>query len=232
MRKGRSKPKAILAWSSGKDSAYALHVARSSGEFEIVGLLTTVTDAYARVSMHGVREEILDLQAERAGLPLIKVRIPTPCPNEVYEAAMDDGLRPLREGGVRHAIFGDLFLQDIRAWREERLARSGMTGVFPLWGRDTAVLAHSMLADGMEARIVCLDPNRLDRALAGHAFDEEFLGLLPEDVDPCGENGEFHTVATAGPMFSHAIDAVNGAVIEREGFVFADVLVNHNKGKA
>ena len=141
MADGQTKPKAILAWSSGKDSAYALHLARASGRFDIQALLTTVTDDYHRVSMHGVREEILDLQAQRVGLPLIKVRIPAPCPNETYEAAMAAALGPLREGGLSHVLFGDLFLEDIRAWREERLARMGLKGVFPLWRRDTARLA-------------------------------------------------------------------------------------------
>jgi uncharacterized protein (TIGR00290 family) len=227
MEEAQTKPKAILAWSSGKDSAYALHVARASGEFEIGALLTTVTEDYARVSMHGVREEILDLQAQRAGLPLIKVRIPAPCPNETYEAAMAAALGPLCDQGVSHVIFGDLFLEDLRVWREERLARMGLTGVFPLWGRDTARLARDMVADGLEARIVCLDPKRLNPCFAGHGFNEELLDKLPGDVDPCGENGEFHTLTTAGPMFSHAIRAENGVVVEREGFVFADVLVNH-----
>ncbi len=229
MGDGQTKPKAVLAWSSGKDSAYALHVARASGGFDIRALLTTVTEAYNRVSMHGVREEILDLQAQRTGLPLIKVRIPAPCPNETYEAAMAAALRPLRDGGVSHVLFGDLFLEDIRAWREERLARMGLRGVFPLWRRETARLARDMLADGLEARIVCLDPKRLDPCFAGCAFDGELLARLPGDVDPCGENGEFHTLVTAGPMFSHPIGAETGAVVERDGFVFADVFVNHKR---
>jgi uncharacterized protein (TIGR00290 family) len=227
MGDGQKKPKAILAWSSGKDSAYALYLARNSGEFDIGALLTTVTEDYGRVSMHGVREEILDLQAQRTGLPLIKVRIPALCPNETYEAAMAEALHPLCEQGVSHVLFGDLFLEDLRVWREERLARMGLNGVFPLWQRETAQLARAMLADGLEARIVCLDPKRLDPCFAGHAFDRKFLDNLPGDVDPCGENGEFHTLATAGPMFSHPIRAENGGVVEREGFVFADVLVNH-----
>ena len=228
MAEAQAKPKSILAWSSGKDSAYALHVARASGKFDIQALLTTVTDNYNRVSMHGVREDILDLQAQRVGLPLIKVRIPAPCPNETYEAAMADALRPLREGGVSHVLFGDLFLEDIRAWREERLAQAGLTGVFPLWRRDTARLARDMLADGMEARIVCVDPKQLDPSFAGRAFDGDLLDRLPADVDPCGENGEFHTLATAGPMFSQPIIAQAGKVVEREGFVFADFLVNQD----
>lgn len=232
MADGKTKPKAILAWSSGKDSAYALHLARASGRFDIQALLTTVTDDYHRVSMHGVREDILDLQAQRVGLALIKVRIPAPCPNETYEAAMAAALGPLREGGLSHVLFGDLFLEDIRAWREERLARMGLKGVFPLWRRDTARLARAMLADGLKARIVCLDPRRLARCFAGRAFDEELLARLPRDVDPCGENGEFHTLITEGPMFSHPIDVAPGVVVERDGFIFADFIVNHDRQNA
>jgi uncharacterized protein (TIGR00290 family) len=218
-----SKPKAILAWSSGKDSAYALHVARCEGTFDIVGLLTTVTDAFARVSMHGVREDILDLQAQRAGLPVVKVRIPAPCPNEIYESAMAAALEPLRDDGVSHVIFGDLFLADLRQWREERLAEIGLIGVFPLWQRDTHDLAREMLADGLEARIICLDPSKLDPNFSGRAFDEDFLKDLPDGIDPCGENGEFHTLTTGGPMFTSPIATKPGEVVEREGFIFADV---------
>ena len=216
-------PKAILAWSSGKDSAYALHVARQSQRFDIVRLLTTVTDAYGRVSMHGVREDILDLQALRAGLPVTKVRIPAPCPNEVYETAMNEALIPLRDQGVSHVIFGDLFLADLSRWREERLAEVGLEGVFPLWGPDTDKLAREMLAAGLKARVVCLDPKKLDASFAGRAYDVRFLEDLPDDVDPCGENGEFHTLATAGPMFSAPIATKAGEVVERDGFIFADV---------
>ena len=223
MRESEAKSKAILAWSSGKDSAYALHVVRRSGKFEVVALLTTVTDPFARVSMHGVREDILDLQAARTGLPLIKVRIPAPCANEIYESAMADSLEPLRDEGVTHVIFGDLFLADIRDWRIQQLAKVGLEGVFPLWKKDTGMLAREMLADGLEARIVCLDPAKLDPGFAGRAFDASFLEALPDQVDPCGENGEFHTLATAGPMFSAPIIAETGEVMEREGFVFADV---------
>ncbi|MCZ6884895.1 MAG: adenine nucleotide alpha hydrolase [Alphaproteobacteria bacterium] len=223
MSQTEAKPKAILAWSSGKDSAYALHVVRREGLFDVIGLLTTVTHAYGRVSMHGVREDILDLQALRAGLGVTKVRIPAPCPNEIYETAMAQALQPHVDQGVSHVIFGDLFLADLRQWREERLAEIGLEGVFPLWRTDTGNLAREMLAAGLKARVVCLDPARLDRSFAGRAYDAGFLEDLPEDVDPCGENGEFHTLVTAGPMFSAAIDAETGEVVERDGFVFADV---------
>jgi uncharacterized protein (TIGR00290 family) len=218
------RPKALMVWSSGKDSAYALHVARQQGEVEIVGLLTTVTDAYERVSMHGVREALLEAQAERTGLPLTKVRIPAPCSNEIYEAKMADAMKAAKAQGITHVVFGDLFLADLRDWRIEKLAAVGMEAVFPLWLRDTAALARDMMADGMAARIVCLDPRKLDPALAGHAFDEALLAALPDGVDPCGENGEFHTVVTAGPMFSAPIPVTAGELVEREGFVFADVI--------
>lgn len=213
-----------MAWSSGKDSAYALHAVRQAGALDVVGLLTTVTDAYARVSMHGVRETILSAQAARVGLPLTTVRIPAPCPNEIYERAMAAALGDARARGVSHVVFGDLFLADLRAWRIARLAEVGMTAEFPLWRRDTAALAREMIAAGMEARIACLDPRRLDRSFAGRSFDDALLDALPPDVDPCGENGEFHTVVTAGPMFAAPIPTRLGEIVERDGFVFADVL--------
>ncbi len=218
------RPKAVVAWSSGKDSALATHVARQSSEVEVVGALTTVTDRYGRVSMHGVRETLLDLQMEALGLPCTKVRIPAPCPNEVYEREMARAMSELRRAGVSHVVFGDLFLRDIRAYREAQLARAGMHGVFPLWLRDTGELARDMLRSGLRALITCVDPRVLDREFAGRAFDESMLAELPAAVDPCGENGEFHTVVVDGPMFARSIPVEVGAVVERDGFVFADVL--------
>lgn len=217
------RPKAVLAWSSGKDSAYALHVVRSTHEYEIAGLLTTLTDAFTRVSMHGVREELLDRQVERVGLPCTKVWIPSPCPNEVYERAMGEATAALKASGVTHVVFGDLFLQDIRAYREAQLARAGMHAAFPLWGRDTAQLAREMIGDGLRAVVTCLDPRALDRSFAGRRFDAAMLDDLPASVDPCGENGEFHTVVTEGPIFASPIPVQVGTVVERDGFVFADV---------
>jgi uncharacterized protein (TIGR00290 family) len=218
------RPKAILSWSSGKDSAFALHETRKFGEVEIVGLLTTLTSSFGRVSMHGVREALLDRQAEAVGLPCWKVMIPSPCPNEVYEREMASTLAEVARDGVRHVVFGDLFLEDLRRYREDRLAQIGMSAVFPLWMRNTAVLAREMIAAGLEARITCVDPRKLDRSFAGRAFEPAFLEDLPSSVDPCGENGEFHTFAWAGPMFSRAIENTVGDVVERDGFVFADVL--------
>ena len=219
-------PKAVVAWSSGKDSAYALDVARRSGGVEIVGVLTTLTDAFDRVSMHGVREELLDLQIAGLGLPCTKVRIPAPCPNDVYERRMGAALAELRRSGVTHVVFGDLNLGDIRAYREAQLARVDMQCVFPLWLRDTAGLAREMLASGLRAVLTCVDPKALGRDFAGRAFDQALLDDLPEDVDPCGENGEFHTVVIAGPMLAAPLAVTVGPIVERDGFVFADVVPN------
>lgn len=222
---GDTQPaKAVVAWSSGKDSAWAFHLARRSSELEIVGTLTTLTDPYERVSMHGVREALLDQQTARLGVPNTKVRIPSPCPNETYEAQMAVAMETLGAQGVTHVVFGDLFLADIRAYREAQLARAGMTPVFPLWGLDTTELAHTMLAAGLRAHLTCVDPRAVDRAIAGREYNAELLRDLPEAVDPCGENGEFHTFVTAGPMFDSPIPVATGEVVERGGFVFADIM--------
>ena len=217
-------PDAFLFWSSGKDSAFALHEVRRLGLARIVGLLTTINEVYDRVAMHGVRRALLDRQIAALGLPCIQVPLPSPCPNEVYEARMVDATGRIKEQGIRHMIFGDLFLEDIRAYREERLAQAGMEGLFPLWKRDTAVLAREMIASGLVAHLVCVDPKQLDRRFAGRRYDSRLLDELPADVDPCGENGEFHTFASAGPMFAAPIPVQAGEVVEREGFVFADLL--------
>ena len=218
-----TRPKAVVSWSSGKDSAFALHEVRRAGALEVVGLLTTVTETYARVSMHGVRENILDAQARATGLPLHKVRIPYPCPNEVYERAMTRALDALRGDGVSRVVFGDLFLEDIRAYREEKLRGTGVEPVFPLWGRPTDRLAGEIIDAGVRAHIVALDPRKLPAHFAGRTFDRTLLADLPDTVDPCGERGEFHTCVTAGPMFSAPIPVVPGPVVERDGFVFADL---------
>jgi uncharacterized protein (TIGR00290 family) len=218
------RKRALVAWSSGKDSAYALHLARQDEGLDVRGLLTTVADAYERVAMHGVREALLDAQAASVGLPLVKVRIPSPCPNEDYEREMGKAMAQAGAAGIDHVVFGDLFLADIRAYREAQLARIGMTPVFPLWLRDTAALAREMIAAGMSAVLTCVDPKQLDRSFAGRRFDGALLAALPASVDPCGENGEFHTLVTAGPMFARPIGVRSGEVVERDGFVFADVL--------
>ncbi|HYM41141.1 MAG TPA: hypothetical protein VET46_00105 [Steroidobacteraceae bacterium] len=219
-------PKAFLSWSSGKDSAYALCEARRLGLADVAGVLTTLSEAYDRVAMHGVRASLLERQISALGLPSLKVMLPSPCPNEVYEARLASACAQLKGEGVRHIVFGDLYLEDIRAYRERQLAALGMSAIFPLWRRDTATLAREMIARGLEAHLVCVDPRRLDRSFAGRRFDAALLAALPPDVDPCGENGEFHTVVSAGPMFPAPIAVRVGEVVEREGFVFADVLTD------
>lgn len=216
--------KACVSWSSGKDSAFALWEARRDGELDIACLLTTVNETFSRVAMHGVREALLDRQVAALGIPCIKVAIPSPCPNDVYESRMREATARLEAEGITHMIFGDLFLEDVRAYREARLAEAGMTGVYPLWGRDTATLAQEMVDSGLVAHLTCIDPRRLDRSFAGRRFDAALLADLPAGVDPCGENGEFHTVVTAAPVFADAIDVVVGDVVARDGFVFADLI--------
>lgn len=218
------KPKAWLSWSSGKDSAWSLQVMRPRADLEIAALLTTVNEQYQRVAMHAVRESIVDAQSAATGLPLVKIAIPSPCPNEVYERAMAEAMSRASAEGVTRIVFGDLFLEDIRKYREDHLAKCGMTPVFPLWLRDTRDLANEMIESGLRAYLTCVDPRKLDASFAGRAFDKEFLADLPAQVDPCGENGEFHTCVVAGPMFGSPIDVSVGEIVEREGFVFADLM--------
>jgi uncharacterized protein (TIGR00290 family) len=217
------KPRAAISWSSGKDSAYALHEVRQAAKFEIVTALTTVTSAFGRVSMHGVREALLDQQMAALGLPCRKVPIPSPCSNETYERQMGEAVNELIDEGIEHIIFGDLFLADIREYREANLAKVGLKAEFPLWGRDTRSLAHDIVDVGIEATVVCIDPKKVARSLAGRPYDERFLQALPEGVDACGEHGEFHTVVTAAPFFEAPIRTQVGEIVERDGFVYADV---------
>jgi uncharacterized protein (TIGR00290 family) len=219
----RARMKAFVSWSSGKDSAFAFHEARKSG-IEIAGVLTTLNEVYDRVAMHGVRAELLDRQIAALDVPAIKVPIPSPCPNEVYEAKMDAACADIRTRGIRHIVFGDLFLEDIRAYRIEKLKPTGIEPIFPLWQRATAQLARDMIASGLVAHVTCLDPRKLPHGFAGRTFDESFLRDLPPGIDPCGENGEFHTVVTAGPMFAAPIPVRIGETVERDGFVFTDVV--------
>jgi uncharacterized protein (TIGR00290 family) len=213
-----------LSWSSGKDSAWALHELRASPDFEVTALLTTINRQASRVAMHAVREELLEAQAAAAGLPLVKVPIPSPCSNAEYEQAMGAAMAQARAQGIFHVAFGDLFLEDIRRYREEKLRAVGMTPIFPIWGRDTHRLAREMLAGGLRAYLTCVDPRQLDRHFAGRSFDASLLDELPATVDPCGEKGEFHSFAFAGPMFSHPLAVAPGEIVERDGFVFADLL--------
>jgi uncharacterized protein (TIGR00290 family) len=214
------KPRAVVSWSSGKDSAYALH--QVSASVDLVGLLTTVTADYERVSIHGVRESILEAQATALGLPLRKVRVAAGCSLGDYEAGIGEALAQLRADGITHVVFGDIFLADVRAYREAQLARHGLTGVFPLWGRQTGELAREMIGAGMSAVISCVDLRVLDRSFAGRRWDA-LLDELPPAIDPCAEAGEFHTCVTHGPMFREPIAVHVGEVVERESFAFADV---------
>ncbi|MEJ2623243.1 MAG: adenine nucleotide alpha hydrolase [Pseudolabrys sp.] len=219
-----SKPKALIAWSSGKDSAWALHEARKRGDDDIVGALTTVTDSFGRVSMHGVREELLMAQIAAAGLDPIIVRIPYPCPNEVYERKMGKAIEDAKARGVTHIIFGDLYLEDIRAYREKQLAGTGIAPVFPIWLKPTDALAREMIDAGVEAHLAVVDLKKLPASFAGRRFEGSLLGDLPAEIDPCGENGEFHSFVSAGPMLSRRIDVRVGETVERDGFAFADLL--------
>jgi uncharacterized protein (TIGR00290 family) len=215
----------LLSWSSGKDSAWALHTLRQQGEYEVVGLLTTINAAFDRVAMHGTRATVLRAQAAAAGLPLIEAPLPWPCSNQQYEAVMRDVCAAALRDGVQAMAFGDLYLEDVRRYREERLAGTGIAPVFPLWGRDTRELVGEMLDGGLRARITCLDPRKLSATFAGRELDASLLAELPGGSDPCAENGEFHTCAYAGPMFAAPISLVPGAIEEHDGFIFADFML-------
>jgi len=221
-----SKPKALISWSSGKDSAFALHEIRQAGEFDVVGAVTTVTKTFNRVSIHGVRQEILLAQLQAARLPPQIVPIPYPCPNEIYEARMGEAVARAVKDGITHMIFGDLYLADIRAYREQKLAGTGITPVFPLWERPTPALAQAMIASGIEAYLATVDLKKLPAEFAGRKFDDQLLADLPNGVDPCGENGEFHTCVVAGPMFSHALAVTPGERVERDGYAYCDLVMN------
>jgi diphthamide synthase (EF-2-diphthine--ammonia ligase) len=201
-----------------------VHVLRQRADIELAGVLTTVNEKYQRVAMHAVRVELLQAQADALGLPLWQIPIPSPCPNEIYERAMAAAVARAVAQGFTHMAFGDLFLEDIRRYREERLAGTGLTPIFPLFGFDTTMLSRDMVAGGLRARLTCVNPKVLDARFAGRDFDESLLDDLPASVDPCGERGEFHSFAYAGPMFSKPIDIQSGEIVHRDGFVFADVL--------
>ncbi len=215
--------RSALSWSGGKDSALTLWTLRRQG-VEPEALITTVTDAYDRISMHGVRRELLQRQANAVDIPLVAVRIPPACINDIYEQRMAEAFASPPLSDVEAVAFGDLYLEDVRAYREERLTANGRRGLFPLWGRDTGALAREFIAAGFQARIVCLDPRALDASFAGRAYDEQLLADLPASVDPCGENGEFHTFVHAGPIFTEPVACETGEVVQREGFVFCDLI--------
>jgi uncharacterized protein (TIGR00290 family) len=218
--------KVLLSWSSGKDSAWALHVLRQDPSVHVEALLTTFNESADRVAMHAVRRTLVEAQAAVAGLPLWPVLIPSPCPNEIYEDRMRDAMAHARAEGFTHVAFGDLFLEDVRLYREERLAGTGLTPIFPLWSLPTDTLARTMLDGGLDAVLTCVDPRQLDAGFAGRRYDASLLKDLPAGVDPCGERGEFHSFCCAGPMFSRPIPVVPGEIVTRDGFVFADVVAS------
>jgi len=218
------RPRVVLAWSSGKDSAWTLHCLRQADEVDVVGLLTTFNETFDRVAMHAVRRVLVEEQAAQTELPLFSVPIPWPCSNEDYEQSIESSVKQLvNEYQVTHIAFGDLFLEDIRAYREEKMKGQDIKPLFPIWGLDTRQLAEDMIASGLKAKITCVDPKKLPGKMAGRTFDREFLEELPTGVDPCGENGEFHSYAYQGPMFKKNISIQLGEIVERDGFVFADI---------
>jgi len=219
-----TRKKILVSWSSGKDSAWMLHVLKQDPAVEIGALLTTMNEAFDRVAMHAVRRRLLEEQSRAAGVPLWTVPLPWPCSNEEYEARMRTAVAKAVAEGFTHAAFGDLFLEDVRRYREDRLAGSGLTPIFPIWGIPTDQLAGDMIDGGLRAVLTCVNPKHLDRSFAGRQFDRTLLADLPAGVDPCGERGEFHSFAYDGPMFNRAVAVTSGEVVDRDGFVFADMI--------
>ena len=214
----------LLSWSSGKDSAWSLHVLRQRGEYEVVGLLTTFNEMADRVAMHAVRRELVGRQAAAARLPLWAVPLPWPCSNEQYELLMAQTCARAVAAGIEGVAFGDLFLEDVRAYREKQLKDTGLQPIFPVWGMPTRALAEEMIASGTRAKLTCIDTGKLDRSFAGREFDGELLSALPENVDPCGERGEFHSFVYAGPMLEGVVEVAVGETVVRDQFVFADLI--------
>ena len=218
------KKRTLLSWSSGKDSAWALHILRQQSDIEVVGLFSTVNQEFERVAMHAVRIELVHQQAESIGLPVLLIQIPYPCSNAEYAAIMREFVEQAKQQEIECFAFGDLFLEDVRIYREVSLADTGITPIFPLWGRSTKELANTMVASGLRAKITCVDPKYLSPEFSGKEYGELFLEQLPSNVDPCGENGEFHSFVYDGPMFEKAINVSIGETVSRDGFVFTDLL--------
>jgi uncharacterized protein (TIGR00290 family) len=218
------KKRLILSWSGGKDSAWTLHYLLKDKRFEVVALFTSLNSHFDRIAIHGVRRELLEAQAAAANIPLWKVKLPWPCTNEDYEGCMAPLFKRAIAEGIQTVAFGDLFLEDIRAYREKQLANTGLASIFPLWQLPTPALAREMISAGLRAKLVCVDPQRLDTRFVGREFDLALLADLPSTVDPCGENGEFHTFVYDGPMFRSAIPIVSGETVERDGFAYHDLL--------
>jgi len=219
----------LLSWSSGKDSAWSLQLLRQQNEHEIVGLLTTFNEAANRVAMHAVRRNLVEAQAEAIGIPLWDVDLPWPCSNADYESIMKRVCGSAVRAGIGHIAFGDLFLTDIRAYREKQLENSGLQPIFPVWGMPTRELAHSMIQSGVRAKLTCVDPKLLAPEFVSREFNEQLLSEFPPTIDPCGENGEFHTFVYAGPMFQHDLSVNVGEIVSRDGFVFADLSLSQAK---
>jgi uncharacterized protein (TIGR00290 family) len=215
--------KVLVSWSSGKDSAWMLHVLKQDPDIDAAALLTTMNEEFDRVAMHAVRRRLVQAQAEAAGIPLRTVPLPWPCTNETYESRMGAAVADAVAQGFTHAAFGDLFLEDVRRYREDKLAGTGLTPLFPIWGILTSELAHRMIDGGLRAVLTCVNPKILDRSFVGREFDRALLADLPAGVDPCGERGEFHSFAYAGPMFNAPLAVTAGEIVDRDGFVFADV---------
>lgn len=224
MRGGGVRKKVLLSWSSGKDSAWALHTLRQQSDVEVAGLLTTINEQFDRVAMHAVRTDLLRRQAEGVGLPLRLVSLPFQCGNGVYEERMRAAIAAAQSDGIEGIAFGDLFLTDVRQYREKMMEGIGITPLFPLWGRPTAELAREMTAGGLRARITCIDPRCLPATMAGREYNDDFLKALPDGADPCGENGEFHSFAFDGPIFDRPVEFAIGETVERDGFIFTDLL--------
>jgi uncharacterized protein (TIGR00290 family) len=219
----------LLSWSSGKDSAWSLHLLRQQNEYEVVGLLTTFNKAANRVAMHAVRRSLVETQAKEVGVPLWDVDLPHPCSNAEYERTMKETCEAAVQSGIEYIAFGDLFLNDVRAYREKQLENSGLQPIFPVWGMPTRELARSMIKSGVRAKLTCVDPKRLAPELVGREFNDQLLSDLPPEIDPCGENGEFHTFVYAGPMFGHNLPVEVGEIVARDGFVFADLSPSHKR---
>jgi uncharacterized protein (TIGR00290 family) len=214
----------LLSWSSGKDSAWCLHVLRQGGEYEVTGLLTTFNEAAGRVAMHAVRRELVEQQAAAAGLPLWAVPLPWPCSNEQYESLMGQACAKAVSEGIAGVAFGDLFLEDVRAYREKQMAGTGLEPIFPVWGLPTQPLAEEMIAGGVRAKLTCVDTTKLEQSFVGREFDQTFLSALPDGVDPCGERGEFHSFVYAGPMLNAPLAVSVGVTVVRDHFAFADLI--------
>ena len=215
--------KVLVSWSSGKDSAWMLHVLKQDSSIEIGGLITTMNEQFDRVAMHAVRRQLVEAQASAVGLPLRTIPLPWPCTNQQYEERMRDAVARAVSDGFTHVAFGDLFLEDVRRYREEKLAGSGLAPLFPIWGLPTDALASQMVTEGLKSVLTCVNPRQLDRSFAGRQFDGALLADLPAQVDKCGERGEFHSFAWGGPMFNQPLAVTVGEVVDRDGFVFADI---------